>query len=81
MARADQATTVWRGPWLVVLGVIALLVLALLFVVLAGSRLSRRYHKGKVTVRQMSEDSSDTVVASAGQPFGIVRQTSHAPGD
>jgi LPS O-antigen subunit length determinant protein (WzzB/FepE family) len=51
MAQINEPTNLWTRPRVVALGVIILLVMAFLFVALAGSRLSRRYHKGTATVR------------------------------
>jgi len=50
MAQTDQATVFWKTPWVIVLGLILILVLAIIFIKLAGSTLSRRYHKETTSI-------------------------------
>jgi hypothetical protein len=63
MAQENQPATLWTGPRVAMLGVILLLVIAFLFVALAGSRLSRRYHKGTATVRALQSEMARAPLA------------------
>jgi len=53
-----EKSTFMTTPWLVILGVVFVLVLAAVFMFFSGSILRRQYHRGNATISRQSDNVS-----------------------
>jgi hypothetical protein len=54
----EEKSTFLKTPWLIILGVVFVLVLAAVFMALSGSILRRQYHRGNATISGLNYNVS-----------------------